>query len=63
MTGRQRRIASRRRPGRGGYFFLLFLPFLLFFATRITHFPTRQVNGLLTEGQHIIDPCPLSNRL
>ena len=39
----------------GNYFFpflpfLLFLLFLLFLATRITHFPTQQVNETLTDS-------------
>ena len=46
---------DRCRPGWGSYLF--FFPFLLFFllflATRITPFPTREVNDMLTSGVNI----------
>ena len=50
--GRQRSVAGPL-PRRDSYFFpfllfLAFLAFLLFLATRITSFPIRTVNYLLT---------------
>jgi hypothetical protein len=51
-------------PRLGNYYFPFLLFFLLFLATRVTPFPTGQVNEMLTsERQRIIDRHQLSNTL